>query len=240
MLRGALNATVVGAVKGVPVVLHGYLANRVLPLPAGAGPNRCVGGARRRAGHPDADAHQRRAGEPRAGNGPSRADRGAVQHPVAQGRTRRGHGAFPAASAGERVELGAVSSCLAIASSCSCRPRQPRKGSGDGAARLAMVRARGVDAAVLNLGGGHRESWPSRKPWVSTRLRLGAGAPGRPPHGGIGRLLPCRRRASAGLARGRPGSLAARSAGVRDPCCGDGDRRHGRAPGPLCRADAAA
>ena len=57
MLRGALNATVVGAAEGrAGGDLHGHLADRVLPVPAGAGPDRCAGGARRRAGHPDADA----------------------------------------------------------------------------------------------------------------------------------------------------------------------------------------
>ena len=105
----------------------------------------------------------------------------------------------------------------------------------------AMVRARGVDAVVMNLGGGHREFLAlAHALGLDVAGRMGAGASGGPPDGGTGRLLPRRRRAGAGLAGRRPGPLAAGSAGMRDPGRGDGDRRDGRAPGAVCRADAAA
>ena len=76
---------------------------------------------------------------------------------------------------------------------------------------VALARRRGLDAVLLNLGGGYREflALPARL-GIDDAVVLAARAAGRASDEGPGRLLSCRRRSGDGLARGRR-SLFARS-----------------------------
>ena len=106
---------------------------------------------------------------------------------------------------------------------------------------VALARGRGLDAVLLNLGGGHREFLAlAARLGVEDACVLGARAAGRASDEGPGRLLSRRRRGGDGVARGRRGLLDARGAGLRDA-----RRRHGggRDGGPASRvrvADATA
>ena len=99
---------------------------------------------------------------------------------------------------------------------------------------------RGLDAVLLNLGGGHREflALAARLGVVDRDAVLGARAPGRASDEGSGRLLSRRRRRGAGVARGRRGLLDARSAGLRDARRRHGGGRDGGAASRLRLADA--
>ena len=105
---------------------------------------------------------------------------------------------------------------------------------------VALARARGLDAVLLNLGGGYRE-------FLALPARLGIenaacwvlGAAGRAPDEGAGRLLSRRRRRGAGVARGGRRLLDARSAGLRDARRRHRGRRDGGPASRLRIADAA-
>ena len=93
---------------------------------------------------------------------------------------------------------------------------------------VALARRRGLDAVLLNLGGGYREflALPARL-GIDDAVVMAARETGRPSDEGPGRLLSRRRRARDGLARGRRGVFDARSAGLRDAGRRDGGRRNG-------------
>ena len=92
----------------------------------------------------------------------------------------------------------------------------------------AMARERGLDAVVMNLGGGFQDFLALRaRPWIAGLRRVGHRQTGRASdekpvrvHAG-GR---CRR---AGVSRRRRGHVAARGARLRDSCRGDAGRWNG-------------
>jgi hypothetical protein len=162
MLRGGVNATLAGAVRGVPVVT--YMGISPIEYFRCRRERRQIGAAAAaagRGGHPDDDDDQRPPGDDVAGDGSlSRLRRGAVQPPRGDRpllRCRRRslsarHRCGRARTLRERLDLPRDAF-----PDRALEPHQPREGSRDRLQAVAFARARGLNAVLLNLGGGYRE-----------------------------------------------------------------------------------
>ena len=138
MLRGALNATLVGALRGVPVVTYmGISPIEYFRCRRERGQIGAAAAAAGRGGHPRADDHQRPAGVDGAGHGAVPGHGGGALQPPGGHRPllRRGRGSLPAGDAGreDRAPRSPRPPARRVPDR-ALEPHQPREGSRNRAA----------------------------------------------------------------------------------------------------------